>query len=86
MSRRRWRAWRGSPFPTWAPGIAPEHLERIFEPFVQVDESLTRGAGGTGLGLAISQELAAGMGGGVSVVSELGRGSTFTLTLSRGRG
>jgi signal transduction histidine kinase len=66
-------------------GIAPEHLEKIFEPFVQVDESLTRGAGGTGLGLAISQGLAVGMGGGVSVVSELGRGSTFTLTLSRGR-
>ena len=66
-------------------GIAPEHLKRIFEPFVQVDDSLTRSAEGTGLGLAISRELAVGMGGSLSVESELGRGSTFTLALSRGR-
>ena len=66
-------------------GIAPEHHRRIFEPFVQVDDTLTRDTAGTGLGLAISRELAVGMGGGVTVESEPGRGSTFTLTLSRGR-
>ena len=67
-------------------GIAPEHLERIFEPFVQLDDSLSRGAEGTGLGLAISRELAIAMGGSLSVESEQGQGSTFTITLSRGRG
>lgn len=68
------------------PGIAPEHLERIFEPFAQVDAGYTQTHGGTGLGLAISRELAHGMGGELSVKSEVGRGSAFTLTLSRGRG
>ena len=67
-------------------GIAPRDQRRIFEPFVQVDERLTRHAAGTGLGLAISRELAMGMGGAVSVESEQGQGSTFTVTLSRGRG
>ncbi|HET7460402.1 MAG TPA: HAMP domain-containing sensor histidine kinase [Longimicrobium sp.] len=67
-------------------GIAPENRERIFEPFVQLDDRLDRGAEGTGLGLAISRELAIGMGGGLSVESEPGQGSTFTITLSRGRG
>jgi signal transduction histidine kinase len=66
-------------------GIAPAHLDRIFEPFVQLDETLARTAEGTGLGLAISRELALGMGGGLTVESEPGKGSTFTLTLSRGR-
>jgi signal transduction histidine kinase len=65
-------------------GIAPENRERIFEPFVQVEGSETNAHEGTGLGLAISRELAVGMGGGLSVESELGRGSTFTLTLARG--
>jgi signal transduction histidine kinase len=67
-------------------GIAPEHHRRIFEPFAQVDETLTRPAEGTGLGLAISRELAVAMGGGLSVESEPGRGSTFTLTLPGGAG
>lgn len=66
-------------------GIAPEHLDRIFEPFVQVDEGLKKRHGGIGLGLAISRELAVGMGGGLFAESELGRGATFTLALSRGR-
>jgi signal transduction histidine kinase len=66
-------------------GVAPADLERIFEPFVQLDDRLARGAEGTGLGLAISRELAIAMGGSLSVESEQGQGSTFTVTLSRGR-
>jgi signal transduction histidine kinase len=62
-------------------GIDAAHLEAIFEPFVQVDPSLTRTAGGAGLGLAIARQLAAAMGGSLAVRSVLGAGSTFTLTL-----
>lgn len=62
-------------------GIAPEHLDLIFEEFRQVDASSTRHAGGTGLGLAISQKMAQLMGGTISVASVLGQGSTFTLRL-----
>jgi signal transduction histidine kinase/PAS domain-containing protein len=65
-------------------GIAPDHLERVFQPFVQVDATLTRTNEGTGLGLAISRDLARGMGGDLTVESTLGEGSTFTLTLPRG--
>jgi PAS domain S-box-containing protein len=62
-------------------GIAAEKLEAIFEPFVQVDARLTREQSGTGLGLAISRDLARGMGGDLTVESEIGVGSTFTLSL-----
>jgi signal transduction histidine kinase len=62
-------------------GIAEDKLEEIFEPFVQLSSGLTRTAEGSGLGLAISRELARLMGGDVTVQSELGKGSTFTLTL-----
>ncbi len=62
-------------------GIAPGQLERVFEPFVQVDARLTRTEGGTGLGLAISRALARGMGGDLTADSTPGVGSTFTLTL-----
>jgi signal transduction histidine kinase len=62
-------------------GIAPDNLERVFQPFVQVDSTLTRTQEGTGLGLAISRDLARGMGGDLTVESTLGVGSTFTLTL-----
>ena len=62
-------------------GIAAHQLERIFEPFVQVHSDLTRTAEGTGLGLAISRDLARGMGGDLTAESEVGVGSTFTLTL-----
>jgi signal transduction histidine kinase len=62
-------------------GIPADQLERVFEPFVQIDTKLTRASEGTGLGLAISRELARAMGGELTVKSEPGAGSTFTLTL-----
>jgi PAS domain S-box-containing protein len=62
-------------------GIAPDQLDRVFQPFVQVDARLTRTQEGTGLGLAISRDLARGMGGELSIESTLGVGSTFTLVL-----
>ncbi|MEO7043134.1 MAG: chemotaxis protein CheB [Gemmatimonadaceae bacterium] len=66
-------------------GISPEHLHLIFDPFVQVNASLTRPSDGVGLGLAISRELARAMEGDITVESTLGTGSTFTLTLPRAR-
>jgi PAS domain S-box-containing protein len=62
-------------------GIAPDQLEAVFEPFVQVDRSLTSDHEGTGLGLAISRELARAMHGNVTVTSTVDVGSTFTLHL-----
>lgn len=67
-------------------GIASTNLECIFQPFVQVDAKLTRAQDGTGLGLAISREMARRMGGDLTLVSEVGAGSNFTLTLACGRG
>ena len=64
-------------------GIAPDKLQAVFEPFVQVRADLTRPHEGTGLGLAISRDLAWGMGGDLTAVSTPGVGSTFTLTLPR---
>lgn len=60
------------------PGIPPHELDRIFEPFTQVDQEMTRTKGGTGLGLAVTQRLIQLLGGEVRVQSEVGRGSTFT--------
>jgi PAS domain S-box-containing protein len=62
-------------------GIPPEKLEHIFEPFVQLGRSWSTNLEGTGLGLAISRDLARGMGGDLTVESEVGVGSTFTLAL-----
>ncbi len=62
-------------------GIAAEHLKTLFDPFVQVGRRLSGTDEGTGLGLAISRDLARAMGGNVTVVSTLGVGSTFTLTM-----
>jgi signal transduction histidine kinase len=64
-------------------GIASEHLEHIFEPFMQVSEGHTRKEEGSGLGLAISRNLARGMGGEITVQSVIGKGSTFTVDLAR---
>lgn len=66
-------------------GIASENLERIFEPFWQIEQSSTRRAGGTGLGLTVSRSLARLMGGDATVQSKLGEGSTFTVTLPQRR-
>jgi PAS domain S-box-containing protein len=62
-------------------GIPPEAMERIFEPFAQVEGGHTRRTGGTGLGLTISRRFARLMGGDLTVRSELGTGSCFVLWL-----
>ena len=62
-------------------GIAPEHRERIYEPFWQVETAHSARSPGTGLGLSVSRQLARLLGGELSVESEPGRGSTFTVRL-----
>ena len=62
-------------------GIPAQHLERLFERFYRVDRARSRDMGGTGLGLAIVKHLARAHGGEVTVASELGKGSTFTIEL-----
>jgi signal transduction histidine kinase len=62
-------------------GIAPEHIAHLFEPFRQVDASMSRRHEGAGLGLAITRKLARLMGGDLRVQSALDAGSTFTLTV-----
>ncbi len=62
-------------------GMTPEQLTRLFEVFSQADAATTRKYGGTGLGLALSRRLCRMMGGDVTVASEAGRGSTFTILL-----
>ena len=62
-------------------GIPPDQMTRIFERFYQVDGSTTRRYGGAGLGLSVVREVAAAHGGAVDVVSEEGKGSTFTVRI-----
>jgi two-component system phosphate regulon sensor histidine kinase PhoR len=64
------------------PGIAREHLPRLFERFYRVDAGRSREQGGTGLGLAIVKHLVESMGGAVSVESEVGQGTTFRVELA----
>jgi len=64
-------------------GISQEKLDRIFDPFVQAERRLNQPVQGVGLGLAISRDLAHGMGGEITVESQVGKGSTFTLSLPR---
>jgi signal transduction histidine kinase len=62
-------------------GISPENLERIFDPFWQVEQSATRRFGGTGLGLGVARKLAKLLEGRLEVESRVDEGSVFTLIL-----
>jgi PAS domain S-box-containing protein len=65
-------------------GIDAKHMEEIFKPFVQADNSVTRRFGGTGLGLTITKNICESLGGSLSVESTVGVGSTFTAVLPAG--
>lgn len=62
-------------------GIPAENLANIFDPFIQADSSVSRKFGGTGLGLSITRKLVERLGGEISVVSQLGEGTTFYFSL-----
>jgi PAS domain S-box-containing protein len=62
-------------------GMTPEQMGKVFQEFLQADSSTTRDYGGTGLGLTLSRRLCRMMGGDITVASEVGKGSTFTIRL-----
>jgi signal transduction histidine kinase len=64
-------------------GVSGQHLEKIFEPFWQVEHTTTRRAGGTGLGLAVTRQFVELLGGSIEVESSLGNGSTFRVSIPR---
>jgi signal transduction histidine kinase len=64
-------------------GISQEQMAILFQPFTQADASTARKFGGTGLGLAITKRFCEMLGGGISIASEPGRGSTFSIRLPR---
>jgi signal transduction histidine kinase len=65
-------------------GIEEEQMKKLFKPFIQIDSGITRKHDGTGLGLSISQKLMTMLGGSISVESEFGKGSTFSIRLPLG--
>jgi signal transduction histidine kinase len=62
-------------------GIQPQHVTTLFQDFVQVDAPIQKRLRGTGLGLSLSKKLADVLGGHVAVTSDVGRGSTFSVTI-----
>jgi signal transduction histidine kinase len=62
-------------------GMTPEQIQRLFEAFEQAEAAIAKKYGGTGLGLAISRQFCRMMGGDITVVSEPGEGSVFTIVL-----
>jgi signal transduction histidine kinase/ActR/RegA family two-component response regulator len=66
------------------PGIQPEQVQRLFQPFTQLDDSMSRRHGGVGLGLSIARSLARSLGGDLTCRSTVGQGSTFSVTIEAG--